>query len=120
MVTSNRIQGVQISRLRPGNFIHIRRLVRQSRVDELNEKESVAMLNQDSSEDRSYLRRGFRRAVLSTALLLASVASASAYTLVFRDGRRVEIPDDFTVTRTTVTYEVSPGFNRTILVAVLD
>lgn len=78
------------------------------------------MLNQNSSEDRSYLRRGFTRVVISIALLLAFVASAAAYTLVFRDGRRIEIADDFTVTRTTLTYEVSPGFNRTVLIALLD
>ena len=77
------------------------------------------MLNQYSSESRSRLRRVLTQTAVSAALLLALAVTAAAYTLVFRDGRRVEIPDDFTVTRTTVTYEVSPGFSKTVLVALL-
>jgi hypothetical protein len=46
--------------------------------------------------------------------------TASAYTLVFRDGRRIEIPSEFTLTRTTLTYEISPGFNKTFQVAIID
>jgi hypothetical protein len=45
---------------------------------------------------------------------------ATAYTLVMRDGRRVEIPADFIVSRTALTYEISPGFQRTILLASID
>ena len=54
------------------------------------------------------------------ALVCAFAVAASAYTLVFRNGNRMEIPDEFTVTRTTVTYEISPGFQKTILVSLID
>src|SRR5205807_1887835 len=102
------------------SFIHIRRLVRQSPGGRTNEREGVTMLNQYSPDSRSRLRRAITQSAVSAALLLAFTVTAAAYTLVFRDGRRVEIPDDFTVTRTTVTYEVSPGFSKTVLVALLD
>ena len=46
--------------------------------------------------------------------LLLGAASANAYTLVMRDGRRVDIPDTFTVTSSTLTYEVSSGIQITI------
>jgi len=46
--------------------------------------------------------------------------TATAYTLVLRDGRRIEIPDEFILTRTTLTYELSPGFNQTMLVTLID
>jgi hypothetical protein len=54
------------------------------------------------------------------ALSLLLAITASAYTLVFKDGRRMDIPSEFTVTTTTVTYEISPGFNKTLQVALLD
>jgi hypothetical protein len=53
-------------------------------------------------------------------LICAFAVAASAYTLVFRNGNRMEIPDEFTVTRTTLTYEISPGFQKTILVSLID
>ncbi len=53
-------------------------------------------------------------------LLLAFAMTASAYTLVLRDGRRIEIPTEFILTRTTLTYEISPGFNQTLLVTLID
>jgi hypothetical protein len=53
-------------------------------------------------------------------LILTVTISANAYILVLRDGRRLEIPSDFSVTRTTLTYEISPGFYKTLLVALLD
>jgi len=53
-------------------------------------------------------------------LVCAFAVAASAYTLVFRNGNRMEIPDEFTVTRTTLTYEISPGFQKTILVSLID
>lgn len=55
------------------------------------------------------------------ALFLALTASvASAYTLVMRDGRRVEIPNEFTVTTSTLTYEVGSGIQITIQLASID
>ena len=53
-------------------------------------------------------------------LICAFAVAASAYTLVFRNGNRMEIPDEFTVTRTTLTYEISPGIQKTILVSLID
>src|SRR5689334_4484529 len=54
------------------------------------------------------------------SLLLAIGVSASAYTLVLRDGRRLEIPAEFILTKTTLTYEISPGFNQTLLLTLVD
>ncbi len=52
--------------------------------------------------------------------LLLSASAASAYTIVMRDGRRVEIPNEFTVTNSTLTYEVSNGFQVTIQLNTVD
>ena len=57
-------------------------------------------------------------AIITLVLLIA--VSASAYTLVLRDGRRIEIPADFILTRTTLTYEISPGFNQTFVLSLVD
>jgi hypothetical protein len=37
-----------------------------------------------------------------------------------RDGRRFEIPNDFIVSRITLTYEISSGFQRTLLLNSID
>lgn len=72
------------------------------------------------------IRNWFRRRgalpqlAISAALLLLLTASASAYTIVFRSGQRLEIPDEFTVTNTTLTYEISPGFNKTLILSIID
>jgi hypothetical protein len=42
-------------------------------------------------------------------MLLLVSGAANAYTIVFRDGRQVEIPAEFATTPTTLTYEVSAG-----------
>ena len=65
---------------------------------------------------RSVLAKSGMVAVL---VLICSIA-ANAYTLVFRGGLRSEIPDEFTLTRTTLTYELAPGFTKTILVRTID
>lgn len=58
---------------------------------------------------------------LPAVFVIALFASAvPAYTLVMRDGRRVEIPNQFSVTETTLTYEVSPGFQVTVQIASID
>ena len=46
--------------------------------------------------------------------------AANAYTVVMRGGRQVEIPSQFVVTASTLTYEVSPGVQVTINVAAID
>ena len=61
-----------------------------------------------------------RKAFTSIVLLVLMASAASAYTLVMRNGRHVEIPDDFTVSNSTLTYEVSSGIQVTIQVAGID
>jgi hypothetical protein len=59
--------------------------------------------------------------VLAVLLFLTcGVISANAYTLVMRDGRRVEIPDAFTVTNSTLTYEVSSGIQVTVQLSTVN
>jgi len=57
---------------------------------------------------------------MAVVLVLICSIATSAYTLVFRGGLRSEIPDEFILTRTTLTYEVAPGFTKTILVRLID
>lgn len=59
--------------------------------------------------------------VLAVLLFLAcGVISANAYTLVMRDGRRVQIPDAFNVTNSTLTYEVSSGIQVTVQLSTVN
>ncbi|MFN2530470.1 MAG: hypothetical protein ABR555_04145 [Pyrinomonadaceae bacterium] len=55
---------------------------------------------------------------LSVSLLLSS--SASAYTLVMRDGRRIVIPNAFEVSAQVLTYEAAPGIQITLQLAGID
>ena len=57
---------------------------------------------------------------MAVVLVLICSIAASAYTLIFRGGLRSEIPDEFTLTRTTLTYEIAPGFTKTIQVSLID
>ena len=63
---------------------------------------------------------GIRRSASAITLVLLLAVSASAYTVVMRNGRRVEIPEKFTVTRTTLTYEVSPGMQVTLQMQAIN
>jgi hypothetical protein len=65
-------------------------------------------------------RRLFARIVASTILLLALSIAAGAYTIVLRDGRQIEITSDFTLTKSTLTYELAPGVSRTIQLILVD
>lgn len=66
-------------------------------------------------------KRTFAGRVLVVALALAfGAVSANAYTIVMRDGRRVEIPDVFTVTGSMLTYETSPGIQVTIQLRTIN
>jgi hypothetical protein len=56
--------------------------------------------------------------LLSIVFLLCGLANA--YTVVMRNGRRVEIGRDFAVSETTLTYEVTPGIQITMLLATID
>jgi hypothetical protein len=53
-------------------------------------------------------------------LLIAFAPAATAYTVVFRDGQRVQTPPVFTLSATTLTYEAAPGINRTVQLVLID
>jgi hypothetical protein len=58
--------------------------------------------------------------VVAALVLAFTAVSASAYTIVLRVGRRVSIPDEFTVTSSTVTYEVGSGIQISIQLASVN
>src|SRR4026208_657385 len=62
----------------------------------------------------------FRRLLVASLLLIFITTAASAYTIVMRNGRRVEIPSTFTLTSSTLTYETAPGIQVTIQVTGID
>jgi hypothetical protein len=78
------------------------------------------MFKQFRPRAASRLRDAAFKSLVVVGLNLLIAITASAYTLVFKDGRRIEIPSEFTLTRTTLTYEISPGFNQTMLVTLID
>jgi hypothetical protein len=53
-------------------------------------------------------------------LLISTAGGAMAYTLVFRDGHRIEVPSVFSLTPATLTYEAAPGINRTVQLILID
>ncbi len=61
-----------------------------------------------------------KRVLLALGLLFVLSATASAYTLLLRSGRRMEIPERFTVTRTVLTYEPAPGMSVSVQMAAID
>ena len=63
---------------------------------------------------------GFRSVFFAGLFLALSVSAVNAYTVVMLDGRRVEIPNAFTVTNSTLTYAVSNGFQITIQLNAVD
>ncbi len=60
------------------------------------------------------------RVLVMTLVLVFGAISASAYTVVMRDGRRVEIPDNFTVTNSTLTYAAGDDIQVTIQLNTVD
>ena len=60
------------------------------------------------------------RSFLAALFLIFSVSMVNAYTVVMRDGRRVEIPNEFTVTNSTLTYDVGNGMQVTIQLNTVD
>ena len=62
----------------------------------------------------------FRRLLVAGFLLIFTSTAASAYTVVMRNGRRVEIPNTFTLTKSTLTYETAPGIQVTIQLTTID
>jgi hypothetical protein len=61
-----------------------------------------------------------RRLCLAALFLALTASIANAYTIVLRDGRRVEIPNQFTVAESTLTYEVGSGVQITIQLASIN
>lgn len=60
------------------------------------------------------------RLALVATLLMMFALTVNAYTLVFRDGRRIEVRPEFVLTRSTLTYEIAPGFNQTVQLILID
>lgn len=65
------------------------------------------------------IRAGWRGLIVVLVVVLASV-TASAYTVVMRDGRRLSIPDTFVVNKLTLTYSIGEQFQKTLLLAAID
>jgi hypothetical protein len=61
-----------------------------------------------------------KRMAASSVLVLLFVCTASAYTIVMRGGKRIEIPAKFQVTATTLTYEAGPEIQITLQLAAID
>jgi hypothetical protein len=61
-----------------------------------------------------------RRLLLPLLVTFLLAVTANAYTLVMRNGRRVEIPDNFAVAPLTLTYEVSAGIQITVQLVAID
>src|SRR5258706_506858 len=60
------------------------------------------------------------RLLFVTVILVALANVAGAYTIVFRDGHRIEVPAVFEAGTLTVTYELAPGINKTLQLALID
>jgi len=61
-----------------------------------------------------------RHLMSAVCLLFVLAATTSAYSIVMRGGKRIEIPAQFSVTNLTITYETSPGFWITLQMAAVD
>lgn len=60
------------------------------------------------------------RAMFALFLTLLLPVAASAYTVILKGGRRIEIPQNFIVTPLTLTYEAAPGISVTLQMSVID
>src|SRR6185436_10203311 len=63
---------------------------------------------------------GVSRIFFAALFLSLMVSVVNAYTVVMRDGRRVEIPNEFTVTNSTLTYDVASGMQVTMQLNTVD
>jgi hypothetical protein len=61
-----------------------------------------------------------KRVISMTFLIFVTWTIASAYTIVFYGGKRVEIPDNFIVTSNAVIYEAAPDVNISYLLTSID
>ncbi|MDX6386003.1 MAG: hypothetical protein QOK48_3576 [Blastocatellia bacterium] len=64
--------------------------------------------------------RAVSRSLFVLVVVIAAASAATAYTVVFRDGHKVEVPPVFTLTANTITYEAAPGINRTMQLVLID
>lgn len=62
----------------------------------------------------------FRKLLVAAFAVAFSASAASAYTLVMRSGRRVEIPNTFTLSKSTLTYETAPGIQVSVQLVSID
>ncbi|HSE21770.1 MAG TPA: hypothetical protein VLB68_08915 [Pyrinomonadaceae bacterium] len=62
----------------------------------------------------------FRRLLISATFLCLLPTVASAYIIVMRDGRKLQIPDDFGVDRATLTYRVSDTIQVTLQLSTIN
>lgn len=68
----------------------------------------------------AHLSRSIIR-ILTLGLVITGFATVvSAYTLVLRSGRQVEIPNDFVVNGSTLTYEIASGMQVSVQLAAID
>ncbi|MBA2341759.1 MAG: hypothetical protein H0V88_15325 [Pyrinomonadaceae bacterium] len=61
-----------------------------------------------------------QRIAASMMLVLILPVAVCAYTLVMRSGRQIEIPNSFTISEGTLSYEAAPNLNVTLLLANID
>lgn len=77
-----------------------------------------------TSKLRSRGRNGFtprlKPCLAALALIILLPLMASAYTVVLRNGRSMEIPATFQLTRAGITYEYAPGLYVTIQMSSID
>src|SRR6185295_10279808 len=66
------------------------------------------------------IKRAVGRFGIALVVGLILAVTVNAYTVVMRGGRRVEVPSQFVLTAATLTYEVSPGVQVTLLTAAID
>jgi hypothetical protein len=66
------------------------------------------------------MNQAINRMAISCSLILLFVCTASAYTIVMRGGKRIEIPAKFQVAATTLTYEAGPDIQITLQLAAID
>jgi len=66
------------------------------------------------------LKRRFGQLMLAVCLLLATSFATMGYTVILRDGRKVDIGSDFTVTKTTITYAKGHDIYVTLQMAAID
>jgi hypothetical protein len=85
----------------------------------LSMKFHALKVNLRSSEGNGFIE-GARRALSAALFILLISVAASAYTIVLKSGRHIEIPSSFTVTSLTLTYEAAPGLNVTLMMSTID